>query len=157
VLGLTLLLGVEQLVEPRRKLRPRQRQKQTLSGDAEGIKTCHFFVKVVRAINVPVRRADADLRSRAAYHHHHHTEEDDVGMVRTYVEVRFKDSVPMRTSSEEGSAPRWDQGIKIPFRPPHNDTSPKNLLTVHDSIHVSLFDERRRVVEGAPCAPSWKR
>ena len=144
---------VTQLVEPRRKLRPRRRKKQVLSGDAEGDKVCSFFVKVVRAVNVPVRRAEADMRATLADtnyhpHHHHHHKDTEADVVRSYVEVRFKNSVPVRTTSVEGAAPRWDESIRIPFRPPHNDTSPKNLLSVHESLQVSLFDERRRVVTG---------
>ena len=114
---------------------------------------CSFFVKVVRAVNVPVRRAEADMRATLAdtnyhHHHHHHHKDTEADVVRSYVEVRFKNSVPVRTTSVEGAAPRWDESIRIPFRPPHNDTSPKNLLSVHESLQVSLFDERRRVVTG---------
>ena len=58
----------------------------------------------------------------------------------TFVEVRFQEHL-RATSRVDGPAPMWKQSLSMPFRPPHDDFTPNNLMQVQDIVVFTLFDE----------------
>eukprot|EP01029_Cantina_marsupialis_P017745 TRINITY_DN39_c0_g3_i3.p1 TRINITY_DN39_c0_g3~~TRINITY_DN39_c0_g3_i3.p1 ORF type:complete len:592 (+),score=185.44 TRINITY_DN39_c0_g3_i3:482-2257(+) len=60
--------------------------------------------------------------------------------VMSFLTLNFQEQHE-RTSSQEGPAPQWNEGVWLKLQLPHNDISPAALQSCQDDVHINLFDE----------------
>jgi coiled-coil and C2 domain-containing protein 2A len=139
------------LFAPRRKLRPRRKERKPRSMQVKG---CQLLVQVIHARNVPVRAIEAQSRrpgspERSSPERHGHEDEvpsaaqDDSlkpVLVNTFVQVTFQGRTK-RTQCSSGPSPIWKEQLQLPFIPAMNDFSPQKLAQIRDEVHITLFDE----------------
>ncbi|XP_019860663.1 PREDICTED: uncharacterized protein LOC109588989 [Amphimedon queenslandica] len=110
---------------PRRPLKPVRTLRRKPKPQNVHVESCHIRVRVVRAVNVPVR--EEELRYNET-------------LVQSFVEVRFgKES--SKTASAHGPYPHWNEELTLPFCPPDDDFSPLALQKISHELEIHLYDE----------------
>lgn len=65
----------------------------------------------------------------------------DMGsIVSPFVEIVFQQRKAC-TQVGQGTDPSWNEELKLPFKPPHNDFSPDNVQRCTDELFFNIFDE----------------
>ncbi|KFP75461.1 Coiled-coil and C2 domain-containing protein 2A, partial [Acanthisitta chloris] len=158
IFGLGILgLGLFELAEPKRPLRPRRKERRKVTTQNLSDGDVKLLVNIIRAYDIPVRKpvmsklhqpskssrsfnemfaASPSAQSPAPSPHWAFNQV----LVRPFVEVSFQRTV-CRTTTAEGPNPNWNEELELPFRAPNGDYSTHNLQSVKDEVFINLFDE----------------
>ncbi|XP_031812019.1 protein CC2D2B isoform X2 [Sarcophilus harrisii] len=143
------------LVERRRNLKPRRRERKKIAAQTIGDGDIHLLVRIMRAYNIPSRKPTVSrtldiptyvLSSISRVRHKESSksvatvELINEDAVRPFVEVSFQHTV-YQTDTANGSHPCWNEEITIDFNSPGHDYSFSNLSKIKDNIYVNIFDE----------------
>jgi coiled-coil and C2 domain-containing protein 2A len=114
------------LFSPHRPLRPKRIVRRKPKPLNVHVTSCHVTVRVVMAINVPLREGHEGRRDKCP--------------VKSFVRIQFGKETA-RTETAYGPHPHWNEELVLPFHPPDDDFSPAALLKVSDDLILHLYDE----------------
>ncbi|KAM9197163.1 protein CC2D2B isoform 1-T1 [Dugong dugon] len=143
------------LVERRRKLKPRRKERKKLAAQTVSQGDIKILVRILRAYNIPTRKTTVNraldmptfLMSSVSRLRHKETitsvaseEILNEDTVHPFVEVSFQHTV-YQTNTASGSHPCWNEEIKVDFVSPGHDYSFSSLSKIKDNIYINIFDE----------------
>ncbi|XP_056657779.1 protein CC2D2B isoform X3 [Monodelphis domestica] len=143
------------LVERRRNLKPRRRERKKVAAQTISAGDIHLLVRILRAYNIPSRKPVVSrtldiptyLLSSISRVRHKESSKSvatveilNEDAVRPFVEVSFQHTV-YQTDTANGSHPCWNEEIIVDFTSPGHDYSFSNLSKIKDNIYVNIFDE----------------
>uniref|UniRef100_G3T2U8 Coiled-coil and C2 domain containing 2B n=1 Tax=Loxodonta africana TaxID=9785 RepID=G3T2U8_LOXAF len=145
------------LVERRRKLKPRRKERKKLAAQTVSHGDIKILVRILRAYNIPTRKTTVNRKQKAGKSRrnirHKETiksvasgellnESQIVGQdtVHPFVEVSFQHTV-YQTNTSCGSHPCWNEEIGVDFVSPGHDYSFSSLSKIKDNIYINIFDE----------------
>ncbi|XP_014781199.1 coiled-coil and C2 domain-containing protein 2A isoform X1 [Octopus bimaculoides] len=124
------------LLQPRRPLKPVRKERKRVSQGVKGDEV-HILINVIQAFNIPVRQTSAITSETSMDSQFQSTIEESV---RPFIEISFQ-KFTVRTHCADGPNPSFNEELLIPFRTSNHNLTPKNLQTVTDVIHLTIFDE----------------
>ncbi|XP_023564843.1 protein CC2D2B [Octodon degus] len=141
-------------VEPRRKLKPRRKERKRVTAQTISDGDIKILIRILRAYNIPTRKTTVNRvldmpaylkSSMPCFRHKASTRSisSDIlneDTVHPFIEVSFQHTV-YHTNTESGSHPCWNEEIKVDFTSPGHDYSFSSLSKIKDSIYINIFDE----------------
>uniref|UniRef100_A0A8D0MRP8 C2 domain-containing protein n=1 Tax=Sus scrofa TaxID=9823 RepID=A0A8D0MRP8_PIG len=147
--------AVCKLLERRRKLKPKRKERKKVAAQTICDGDIKILVRILRAYNIPTRKTVVSrtlkmptyLVSSMPRIRHKETiksvASDEIlneDAVRPFVEVSFQHTV-YQTSVASGSHPCWNEEITVDFILPGHDYNFSNLSKIKDNIYINIFDE----------------
>ncbi|XP_051679079.1 protein CC2D2B isoform X2 [Oryctolagus cuniculus] len=155
VTGSQLTHAICNFVEPRRKLKPRRRERKKVTAQTVSDGDIKILVRILRAYNIPTRKTTSSrvldmptylmssisrLRHKEAIKLVASDELLNEDTVNPFVEVSFQHTV-YQTNTASGSHPCWNEEIEVDFISPGHDYSFSNLSKIKDNVYINIFDE----------------